>query len=375
MERHSYWISGRADGPTVQMKTLFWLVKPDPDNCSTANLRSLLEQQLPEDSFLHIEKHRLQVKPSANNSLVFVTHALKVLAPAHSAWTTKTTLEEYLHKTDEDEKPIPLRGIKAVDMNVSKMELSAMITVQNEHLNKSAALQVMNVWRLDIPLTLTQQLIDRLALDNLEDHFDAPDVCETLRNADCSKATMRELLYAVLEAREDIPDSPILDDYVRAGQWNLVCTKDNLGRVTKFMEWFLSCLEEELTMQTVAQLFGCHRPFDPNQHPRVEFAKQYDVSNTTRLKETYGFDLEAFKQRYNLASDNSPETTPPPDLTKPPKETFRPQHYAKMRIQPAQRPTWVSAVYEDSFAAKEPENNPYAKKEKTFLCRSSNRSD
>ena len=100
MERHSYWFFGCADGPTVQMKILFWLVKPDPDNCSTANLRSLLEQQLPDDSFLHIEKHRLQVKPSATNSLVFVTHALKVLAPAHAAaWTTKTTLEAYLHET------------------------------------------------------------------------------------------------------------------------------------------------------------------------------------------------------------------------------------------------------------------------------------
>ena len=264
---------------------------------------------------------------------------MKVLAPAHSAWTTKTTLENYLHKTDKEEKPIPLQGIKAVDMNVSKMELSAMITVQNEHLNKSAAIQVMNVWRLDIPFTLTQNLINRLATDNLEDHFDAPDVCEVLRHTDSGKATMRELLYAVLESREDIPEFPILDDYVRAGQWNLVCTKDNLGCVTKFMEWFLSCLEDELTMQTVAQLFGCHRPFDPNQHPRVEYAKQYDVPNTARLKQTYGFDLDAFKKRYNLEPDNSPESTPPPDLTRPPKETFCPQNYAKMKIQSAQRPT------------------------------------
>ena len=92
-------------------------------------------------------------------------------------------------------------------MNVSKMELSAMITVQNEHLNKLAAIQVMNVWRLDIPLTLNQNLIERLVMDNLEEHFDATDVCETLKNADCSKATMRELLYAVLEQKK-ISQSP-----------------------------------------------------------------------------------------------------------------------------------------------------------------------
>ena len=360
MDRHKYWISGRADGPTVPMKTLFWLVKPDPDNCSTANLRSLLEKQLPDEAFLHLEKHRLQVKPSPSNSIVFVTHALKVLAPATTAWTTKSALEEYLHDTDENEKPIPLRGVKTVNMNVSKMELSAMITVQNEYLNQSAAIQVMNVWRLDIPVKLTQPLIDKLATDNLEDAFDSTDVCEVLRNADCGKATMRELLYAVLESREDIPESPILDDYVRGGQWNIVCKKGDISYVTKFMEWFLSCMAEVLTMQTVAQLCGCNRPFDPNQHPRVEFAKQYEVPDTAKLKQTFGFDLDQFKKRYNLTDVTPPESTPPPDLTKPPKETFRPQHYAKMKIQSVDRPSWASTVYEESFNTKEPANNPYA---------------
>lgn len=134
------------------------------------------------------------------------------------------------------------------------------------------------------------------------------------------------------------------------------------------MEWFLSCLEDELTMQTVAQLFGCHRPFDPNQHPRVEYAKQYDVPNTARLKQTYGFDLDAFKKRYNLEPDNSPESTPPPDLTRPPKETFCPQNYAKMKIQSAQRPTWA---IEPMKTHSQPKNLPitHTQKKEIFLCR------
>ena len=48
LSRHQYWVTGRANSPTVQMRPILWLVKPDPDNCSAAQLKHLLMQQIPE---------------------------------------------------------------------------------------------------------------------------------------------------------------------------------------------------------------------------------------------------------------------------------------------------------------------------------------
>ena len=44
---HQYWVTGHADDPTVQMRPILWLVCPDPDNCSAAQLKQLLMEQLP----------------------------------------------------------------------------------------------------------------------------------------------------------------------------------------------------------------------------------------------------------------------------------------------------------------------------------------
>ena len=63
LERHQYTVSGRADGPAVRTTPILWLVGPDPDNCSIANLKSLLSEHIPETSFIHLEKHRVASRP------------------------------------------------------------------------------------------------------------------------------------------------------------------------------------------------------------------------------------------------------------------------------------------------------------------------
>ena len=47
------------------------------------------------------------------------------------------------------------------------MEVSALITVQNDHLNKSTAVQVANIWQLDQKVTLMEQMLLMLATDKL----------------------------------------------------------------------------------------------------------------------------------------------------------------------------------------------------------------
>ena len=79
LDRHKYSITGRANGPTVPMRPILWLVQPDPDNYSTAQLKKLLLQQLPVNTALHLEKHYLTSRPNGKTK-VFVMHALKVLA-------------------------------------------------------------------------------------------------------------------------------------------------------------------------------------------------------------------------------------------------------------------------------------------------------
>ena len=100
LARHQYWVTGRADGPIVQMRPIFWFVKPDPDNCSATQLKHLLMRQLPEGTQILLEKHCLVCKPDPKNKQVFFTHAWKLLAPTASAWTTKKLLlDSYLHDT------------------------------------------------------------------------------------------------------------------------------------------------------------------------------------------------------------------------------------------------------------------------------------
>ena len=63
-----------------------------------------------------------------------------------------------------------------------------------------------------------------------------------------------------------------------------------------------------------------------------------------------------------MSHEETPESTAPPDLTRPPRETFRPAHHARMKTLPLDRPTWASKLYEESFEHKEPKTNPYTSK-------------
>ena len=366
LARHKYSVTGRADGPTVPMRPILWLVQPDPDNCSTAQLKTLLQQQLPVNTALHLEKHRLTSRPNGKTK-VFVTHALKVLAATATAWTTKKTLDSYLNDEPDTEKPIPLRGVRSAgltDKDISKIDLAMLITVQNKHLNSTLAVQIANIWQINKSFKLPMKLIHELATDNLTDDYDANEVCDFLRNPDSSHATIRELLYAVIEAREDIDEPTVMDDYVRNGKWNIVCKKDNVQTVTDILDWFLSVLERVMGVEELASLCGSFKPYDQNSQPRVEFIKRYqDGYNESHLQRTYGSSLSDFKKQYSISgADKNPEKDVPPDYSKPPKETYRPTHHARMEIIGVDRPTWASKLYESSFNAQEPKNNPYATK-------------
>ena len=363
LARHQYWVTGRANGPTVQMRPILWLVRPDPDNCSAAQLKQLLMDQLPPYTPILLEKHRLVCRPDPKNKQIFITHALKVLAPSASAWTVKKTLETYLHDTPDAERHIILRGVRSAGLSahdISKMELSALITVQNDHLNKSTAVQVANVWTLTEQIEFTEQLIHMLETDKLAPQYKQRKITDFL--PDPSTGSIRELMYAVLGSREDIGESPILNDYIRGGHWNIVCEKECINAVTTFLEWFIHILNTTIGVENLAKTCGSHKPYDPNKQPRVSSVKQYNEAASCRMETSFGCRMDSFMKKYNLSTGEEPESTTPPDLTRPPKETFRPTHHAKMRTLPLDRPSWASTLYESSFAAKEPAKNPYAKK-------------
>ena len=125
-----------------------------------------------------------------------------------------------------------------------------------------------------------------------------------------------------MEAREDIEVSPIVDDYLRGKSWNLVCTREHISGVTAFLEWFIGAVMDDLTQQSFAQICGCRRPHDPNQYPRVEYAKQYSPDKSDHLQTVYGCTLQDFMREYGIPEEGPPETTNPPDFTRPPRETF-----------------------------------------------------
>ena len=111
LKRHRYVVSGRADGPTVLTKSIMWIVGPDPDNCSMANLRALLTEQIAEDSFIPLEKHRVTCRPDHQKKVLFVMHGIKIIAPVSHAWSTHKAFRKYLQKTSDEDRPVQLRGV------------------------------------------------------------------------------------------------------------------------------------------------------------------------------------------------------------------------------------------------------------------------
>ena len=157
-----------------------------------------------------------------------MTHGIKVIAPINHAWSTHEALRKYLQETKDEERMVQLRGVIYAGLSakdVTKIELAALITLQNKRLHQSAAVQVVNVWKLDTEFELSEALVvHRLSTENLDPERYKPRSIRDAIHADTvNVVTLRTLMYAVLEAREDIEMSPIIDDYLRGKSWNLVC--------------------------------------------------------------------------------------------------------------------------------------------------------
>ena len=79
---------------------------------------------------------------------------------------------------------------------------------------------------------------------------------------------------------------------------------------------------------------GSYKPYDPNKQPRVTAVKQYNEAASCHMETSFGCRMDSFIKKYNLTTDDTPESTAPPDLTRPPCETFRPAHHAQMKTLP-----------------------------------------
>ena len=141
-----------------------------------------------------------------------------------------------------------------------------------------------------------------------------------------------------------------------------MCTREHISGVTTFLEWFIGAVTDDLTPLIFAQICGCRRPHDPNQYPRVEYTKQYSPDQSDHLQTVYGCTLQDFMREYDIPEDGPPETTAPPDFTRPPRESFRPLHHNTMNTITLSRPTWASKAYESSFDNKEPATNHFTPK-------------
>ena len=238
-------------------------------------------------------------------------------------WTAKKTLHAYLHDTPNEEHPIPLRSVQSAGLSandISKMELSALFTVLNDHLNKSTAVQFANVWQLDEKVPFTEQMLHLLEMDKLAPNYKPCKLHDYFRNN--TQGTIHELMYAVLDSCKDIGVSPILNDYLRGGTWNIVFEKDCVDAVTTFLEWFLHIFEFTIGTKKLAELCGSNKPYDLNKQPRVSSVKQYNEAESCRMETSFGCRMDTFMKKYYLSTGDGPEISTPPDLTWPPKATF-----------------------------------------------------
>ena len=359
-KRHKYWLKAREDAPSVPIKPIIWLGGPDPDNCSTANLRALLQSKAPTADFLHLEKHRLTARPDGQKK-VFVTHVLKVSAPADTAWSTSRHLLKYLNEVTDDDKPNQLKGVKGVPMSnrdISKPALAAAITEQNKYLDHSAAVQMVNVWKLDSQVNITDALMDALATFDLDEMTESVDLRHFIRNPVAGKTTIRDLLYAMVEGRPDISTNILKDDYIRGRSWNLVCDTDAVQQVSYVADIFLGALNDALSPITVAQICGSNTPTSIDKQPRVEFIKQYDEDGCTTLQPTFGSNLQAFSEQYGVPLEPQQKTTTT-DFSRPPRATFVQAHLHKTRVLGTDRASWAAVVYKAAFDTDEPKQTPF----------------
>ena len=357
-QRHKYWIRAREDTPPVPIKPILWLGGPDPDNCSTSNLRALLQSKAPTAAFLHLEKHRLTSKPDGQKK-VFVTHVLKVSAPTDTAWSASRQLLSYLNDVPDDQKPAQLRNVKGVPISnrdITKPALAAAITEQNKFLDHSAAVQMINVWKLDSKITITDALLEALANFNLDEMTEPTDLRPFISDLNDGCTNIRTLLYALVQGRPDIDSNLIRDDYVRGRSWNLVCDVDVVQAVSYAAETLLGALNRAMSTTTVARICGSNKPQSLDKQPRVEYIKHYEGDGTI-LHPTFG-NLKEFSEQYGvpLAAPKKPNTT---DFSRPPRATFAQAHLHRTKVVTAERASWAAVVYEGAFAQKEPQTNPF----------------
>ena len=357
--RHKYWLRAREDSPPVPIRPILWLGGPDPDNCSTSNLRALLQAKAPTADFLHLEKHRLTSKPDGQTK-VFVTHVLKVSAPTDTAWSASRQLLSYLNTVPDNQKPVQLRGVKGVPMSnrdISKPALAAAITEQNKYLDHSAAVQMVNVWKLDTEIVVTDALLEALAKFELDEMTEPNDVRPYLDIANTDKTNIRNLLYAMVASRPDINTRLIKDDYIRGRSWNLVCDTDVVQEVSFVADTFLGALNRALSPATVARMCGSNNPDSIDRQPRVEYIKHYEGDSTV-LQPTFGTSLNAFAEQYGVPLD-APQKPITTDFSKPPRATFAQAHLQRTRVISTDRASWAAVVYEAAFDQKEPNRTPF----------------
>ena len=363
-KRHKYWLKVREDAPTVPICPIIWLGGPDPDNCSTANLRALLQKKAPTADFLHLEKHRLTARPDGQTK-VFVTHVIKVSAPTESAWSTTRNLLKYLNEVPDDQKPNQLRGVKGVPMSnrdISKPALAAAITEQNKYLDHSAAVQLVNVWKLDSKIAITEALLDAVASYDLDEMAEPVDIRPFINNSTEEKTTIRDLLYAMIASRPDISSNLIRDDYIRGRSWNLVCDLDVVQQVSSVAASFLGAVNLAMSPATVARICGSNAPLNIDKQPRVEYIKQYSGDETV-LQTTFGANIRDFSEQYGIPLDTTkrPATT---DFSRPPRATFAQAHLQKTRVIDTDRASWAAVVYKAAFDKDEPAKNPFQTQKK-----------
>lgn len=371
-KRHKYWLKAREDAPTVPIRPIIWLGGPDPDNCSTANLRSLLQAKAPNAEFLHLEKHRLTARPDGQKK-VFVTHVIKVSAPTDAAWSTSRQLLNYLNTVPDDQKPVQLRGVKGVPMSnkdISKPELAAAITEQNKYLDHSAAVQIVNVWKLDTQVAITDALLESLETYDLGEMTEPIPIRPFINNPVDEKTTIRDLLYAMILSRPDISSTVIRDDYIRGRSWNLVCDSEAAQQASNVADTFLSAMTSALSPSIVAQLCGSNAPHSLDKQPRIEYIKKYEDDETV-LKPTFGSNLKEFAAQYGVPLD-APTKTTTTDFSKPPRVTFAQAHLQRTRVLGTDRASWAAVVYKAAFDQPEPSKSPFQTTRRKRQARTTN---
>ena len=98
---------------------------------------------------------------------------------------------------------------------------------------------MVNVWRLDLQIAVTDSPLEALANFNFDEMTDPQDISPFLPNAHTGQKHIRSLLYAMIEGRPDFDSNLIKDDYIRGRSWNLVCDSNVVQAASFVPDTFL----------------------------------------------------------------------------------------------------------------------------------------